>query len=187
MTDSDVVVFGATSFVGRAESAAGGAGTGQDRSQRYEDLALFSSILELVRNHYVEDVDDHALLLSAMRGLLEDLDPHSAFMEPTEFDEMQVETKGEFHGLGIEISKATGEYIEFYNGIYQTDDDNEIMQLEWSAGRQSNTGGPMGKTIGGNPNVYRVSGQIVLRCPHKGCNFAATSQSDIDGHYRASH
>ena len=68
------------------------------------------SILELVRHHYVEEVDEHALLQSAMKGLLQDLDPHSSFMEPTEFDEMQVETKGEFHGLGIEISKATAPF-----------------------------------------------------------------------------
>lgn len=113
----------ATTLVGRAQSAgaeddAPAAGsqkpgpTQAERARRYEDLALFSGILELIRNHYVEPVDEHALLQSAMRGLLEDLDPHSSFMEPTEFDEMQVETKGEFHGLGIEISKATGEYIE---------------------------------------------------------------------------
>jgi len=140
------VAIAATSLVGRAADDAGhdadargarelaadaaGGGDGDarsvaaakaaDRSQRYEDLSLFTSILELVRNHYVENVDDHALLQSAMRGLLADLDPHSAFMEPTEFDEMQVETKGEFHGLGIEISKATGEYIEVVSPIEGT-------------------------------------------------------------------
>jgi len=125
------VAIAATSLVGQADTAGGAAGAGPadgaaaeaprvDRSQRYEDLALFTSILELVRNHYVEPVDEHALLQSAMRGLLQDLDPHSAFMEPTEFDEMQVETKGEFHGLGIEISKATGEYIEVVSPIEGT-------------------------------------------------------------------
>jgi len=82
------------------------------RAQRYEDLALFASVLELVRGSYVESVDEHELLMSAMRGLLEDLDPHSSFMEPTAFEDMQVETKGEFHGIGIEISKASGEFIE---------------------------------------------------------------------------
>lgn len=116
----------ATTLVGQAESSAepaAGAPAAQtrvDRSQRYEDLALFAGILELVRNHYVEPVDEHALLQSAMRGLLGDLDPHSSFMEPTEFDEMQVETKGEFHGIGIEISKATGEYIEVVSPIEGT-------------------------------------------------------------------
>ncbi len=118
------VAIAATSFVGQAESPANPAGNApdasSDRSQRYEDLSLFTSILEIVRSHYVDEVDEHALLQSAMRGLLQDLDPHSSFMEPTEFDEMQVETKGEFHGLGIEISKAAGEYIEVVSPIEGT-------------------------------------------------------------------
>lgn len=87
------------------------------RAQRYEDLSLFTSVLELVRGSYVEEVDEHALLMSAMRGILEDLDPHSAFMSPDAFEDMQVETKGEFHGLGIEISKETGAFIEVVSPI----------------------------------------------------------------------
>ena len=87
------------------------------RAQRYEDLAVFTNVLELVRQNYVEDVDEHALLLSAMRGILEDLDPHSAFMIPDAFEDMQVETRGEFQGLGIEISKASGEFIEVVSPI----------------------------------------------------------------------
>lgn len=114
------VAIAATTLVGQAESSAEAAGKPANAAQRYEDLSLFTSILELIRNHYVEPVDEHALLQSAMRGLLEDLDPHSSFMEPSEFDEMQVETKGEFHGLGIEISKATGEYIEVVSPIEGT-------------------------------------------------------------------
>jgi carboxyl-terminal processing protease len=114
------VAIAATSLVGQAESPAGEDRTSAAVAQRYEDLSLFTSILELVRSHYVEEVDEHALLQSAMKGLLQDLDPHSSFMEPTEFDEMQVETKGEFHGLGIEISKATGEYIEVVSPIEGT-------------------------------------------------------------------
>lgn len=82
------------------------------RAQRYEDLAVFTSVLELVRSNYVEEVDEHKLLLAAMRGILEDLDPHSAFMNPEAFEDMQVETRGEFQGLGIEISKETGAFIE---------------------------------------------------------------------------
>lgn len=99
----------ATGLVGRTVSADE---ERAQRAQRYEDLALFTSVLELVRGNYVEDVDEHALLMSAMRGILEDLDPHSSFMSPEDFADMQVETKGEFHGLGIEISKETGAFIE---------------------------------------------------------------------------
>src|SRR6056297_810462 len=82
------------------------------RARRYEDLCLFTSFLELVRGNYVEDVDEHELLMSAMRGILEDLDPHSAFMSPDAFEDMQVETRGESHGLGIEISKEQDAFIE---------------------------------------------------------------------------
>ncbi|MFK7898377.1 MAG: S41 family peptidase [Myxococcota bacterium] len=95
---------------GRKEAA-------RERAQRYEDLSLFSSVLELVRGNYVEDVDEHALLMSAMRGILEDLDPHSSFMSPDAFEDMQVETKGEFQGLGIEISKEPGEFLEVISPI----------------------------------------------------------------------
>ncbi len=125
------VAIAATSLVGQAEpsspaappaavAAAGAGADGAASAQRYQDLSLFTSILELVRGHYVEEVDEHVLLQSAMKGLLQGLDPHSSFMEPTEFDEMQVETKGEFHGLGIEISKATGDYIEVVSPIEGT-------------------------------------------------------------------
>jgi carboxyl-terminal processing protease len=90
--------------IGRAET--------REEAQRYEDLSLFASVLELVRDNYVEGVDEHELLMSAMRGILEDLDPHSAFMKPEAFEDMQVETKGEFQGLGVEISKQPGTFIE---------------------------------------------------------------------------
>ncbi len=104
----------ASALVGQAVSA----DDDRDRrAQRYEDLSLFTSVLELVRGSYVEEVDEHALLMSAMRGILEDLDPHSSFMNADAFEDMQVETKGEFHGLGIEISKETGAYIEVVSPI----------------------------------------------------------------------
>ncbi len=103
------VAIAASSLSGQAaqelEPAIGSADDSRDRAQRYEDLSLFASILELVRTNYVEDVDEHALMMSAMRGILQDLDPHSAFMIPDVFDDMQEETKGQFQGLGIEISK----------------------------------------------------------------------------------
>ena len=99
----------ATSLVGQAASSDDDR---QARAQRYEDLALFTSVLELVRHNYVDAVDEHELLMSAMRGILEGLDPHSAFMTPEAYEDMQVETKGEFQGLGIEISKENGAFIE---------------------------------------------------------------------------
>jgi len=86
-------------------------------STRYDDLALFSSVLDLVRRNYVEPVDEHELLQSAVRGLLRELDPHSAFMTADAYQEMQVDTKGEFHGLGIEITKEQGGFIEVVSPI----------------------------------------------------------------------
>jgi carboxyl-terminal processing protease len=86
-------------------------------STRYDDLALFSSVLDLVRRNYVEPVDEHDLMQSAVRGLLRELDPHSAFMNADAYQEMQVDTKGEFHGLGIEITKERGGFIEVVSPI----------------------------------------------------------------------
>ncbi|MDE0884530.1 MAG: S41 family peptidase [Myxococcota bacterium] len=82
------------------------------QTQRYEDLALFANILDRVRENYVAPADEHELMQSAMRGLLGELDPHSAFMPKDVYDEMQVDTRGEFDGIGIEINKAQGQYIE---------------------------------------------------------------------------
>jgi len=84
---------------------------------RYDDLALFASVIDLVRRNYVEPVDEHALMESALHGLLRELDPHSAFMSRDAYDEMQVDTRGEFHGLGIEISKTQGGFIEVVSPI----------------------------------------------------------------------
>jgi carboxyl-terminal processing protease len=79
---------------------------------RYEDLSLFTSVMHLLRRNYVEPVDETALIRGAVRGMLEELDPHSAYMDPDAHKEMQIDTKGEFHGLGIEISKRRDGYIE---------------------------------------------------------------------------
>ncbi|MDG2336057.1 MAG: S41 family peptidase [Myxococcota bacterium] len=86
--------------------------TPETQAQRYEDLALFANIVDLVRENYVTPADEHELMQSAMRGLLGELDPHSAFMSKDAYDEMQVDTRGEFDGIGIEINKAQGQYIK---------------------------------------------------------------------------
>ncbi|MFP6655614.1 MAG: S41 family peptidase [Myxococcota bacterium] len=108
------------SLVGQAASDLDWTLDSRNNAQRYEDLSLFASILELVRTNYVEEVDEHELMMSAMRGILEDLDPHSAFMLPELFDDMQEETKGEFQGLGLEISKESGQFIEVVSPIDDT-------------------------------------------------------------------
>jgi carboxyl-terminal processing protease len=89
------------------------AGTvGSVAATRYEDLSLFTSVLNLVRRNYVEEIDEGRLVRGALRGMLEELDPHSSFLDSEAYREMQVDTKGEFHGLGIEITKRRDGFIE---------------------------------------------------------------------------
>ncbi len=89
-------------------------------ASRYEDLALFTHVLSLVRGSYVEPVDEHGLLRGAVRGLVQELDPHSSFMDIDAYTEMQVDTRGEFQGLGIEITKSQGESIQVVSPIEGT-------------------------------------------------------------------
>ena len=70
----------------------------------YDTLKVFSEVLTLVRHNYVESTDSRELIFGAIRGMLEALDPHSSFMPPELYKEMQVETQGSFGGLGIEIT-----------------------------------------------------------------------------------
>lgn len=74
----------------------------------YEQLDLFGDIFERIRSTYVEEVDDVALIEAAINGMLTSLDPHSSYLPPKDYDEMQVETKGEFGGLGIEVTQENG-------------------------------------------------------------------------------
>ncbi|WP_337288646.1 S41 family peptidase [Candidatus Methylomirabilis sp.] len=70
----------------------------------YERLKVFTEVLSLVQTNYVEETKPRDLIYSSIKGMLESLDPHSAFMPPDIFKEMQVETQGLFGGLGIEIT-----------------------------------------------------------------------------------
>lgn len=79
-----------------------------DLQTTYEQLDLFGDIFERIRSTYVEEVDDVALIEAAINGMLTSLDPHSSYLPPKDYDEMQVETKGEFGGLGIEVTQEDG-------------------------------------------------------------------------------
>ena len=82
-------------------------GKGWDRAvmatETYEELKTFTEVLAHIQKHYVEDVKTKDLVYGAIRGMLATLDPHSAFMPPDVYKEVQVETKGEFGGVGIQI------------------------------------------------------------------------------------
>jgi len=71
-------------------------------------LNLFGEVFERVRADYVEEVTDEKLIESAINGMLTSLDPHSSYLSPEEFQDMQVQTKGEFGGLGIEVTMEEG-------------------------------------------------------------------------------
>lgn len=69
----------------------------------YEELKTLTEVLSIVKKHYVEEVKTKDLVYAAIKGMLNSLDPHSSFMPPEAYKELQVETKGEFGGLGIQI------------------------------------------------------------------------------------
>ncbi|MFA6282773.1 MAG: S41 family peptidase [Desulfurivibrionaceae bacterium] len=70
----------------------------------YESLEAFSNVLNLVQENYVEEIDSQKAIEGAIRGMLNSLDPHSSYMKPDDFKELQVETQGSFTGIGIEIT-----------------------------------------------------------------------------------
>jgi len=74
----------------------------------YKKIDLFGEVLEKIKKDYVDDVDQTKIMDSAINGVLQSLDPYSAYMSPELFKEMQTDTKGEFGGLGIEIGMEAG-------------------------------------------------------------------------------
>ena len=89
-----------------------------DRASTYRLLGLFGDVFERVRSEYVDPVSDKELVENAINGMLTGLDPHSAYMNAEQFREMQVETTGEFGGLGIEVVLENG----FFKVISPIDD-----------------------------------------------------------------
>ena len=80
----------------------------ESKSSVYEQLDLFGIIFDRIRNNYVEEVDEAELIEAAINGMLTSLDPHSSYLPPSDFAEMQVDTRGEFGGLGIEVTQEEG-------------------------------------------------------------------------------
>ena len=87
-----------------AESKAGS----EDRNIVYEKLNLFGEVFDRIRSGYVEEVNSEDLISAAINGMLTSLDPHSGYMPPESFEDMQVDTKGAFGGLGIEVTQEDG-------------------------------------------------------------------------------
>mgnify|MGYP001374059475 FL=1 len=80
----------------------------ENSSETYRQLSLFGDVFERVRSEYVEDVSDEQLIEAAVNGMLSALDPHSSYLSPKNFREMQTQTRGEFGGLGIEVTMENG-------------------------------------------------------------------------------
>ena len=79
-----------------------------ETDQTYEELKVFSDIIEIIEETYVDPVDSQKLVRGAIQGMLKSLDPHSAFLSPTAYKELQIDTKGEFGGIGIVITMEDG-------------------------------------------------------------------------------
>ncbi len=80
----------------------------ENKKETYEQLDLFGQVFDLIKSKYVEEVKSKALIEAAINGMLSSLDPHSGFLVPKSYDDMQVDTKGSFGGLGIEVTQQDG-------------------------------------------------------------------------------
>ncbi len=98
-----VLGAGAMAYVSQQARATTG-----DRAQTYRMLELFGDVLDTVERNYVTPVDDRRLIEAALDGMLSSLDPHSGYMTPEAFREMQDQTRGQYGGLGIEITSEDG-------------------------------------------------------------------------------
>ena len=94
-----LIVFSLRQDVGAATS---------NSTETYKQLNLFGEVFERVRAEYVDDVSDDSLVESAINGMLTSLDPHSNYLNTKNFNDMKVQTRGEFGGLGIEVSMENG-------------------------------------------------------------------------------
>ena len=82
--------------------------TSEEKANIYEQLDLFGDIFERIRAQYVEEVDEADLIEAAINGMLTSLDPHSSYLSPDDAKEMRFQTRGEFGGLGIEVTQQDG-------------------------------------------------------------------------------
>jgi carboxyl-terminal processing protease len=92
----------------------------EDPAKTYQLLNLFSEVFEKVRTDYVEERTDQELIESAIQGMLSSLDPHSSFLNADGFKDMQVQTKGQFGGLGIQVSQDPAGFIKVISPIDDT-------------------------------------------------------------------
>jgi len=97
------------------------------KEEAYDTLKVFSEVLTLLRNNYVDSTESKDLVYGAIKGMLSTLDPHSSFMSPEVYKEMQIETQGSFGGLGIEIT-VRDRYLTIVSPIEGTPADQAGLQ-----------------------------------------------------------
>ena len=95
-------------FKAMAEDVQPASNAKSESEDLYEQLKIFGGVLERVQREYVDEPENRELIEAAMIGMLQSLDPHSAYMPPKNFEDMKVQTKGEFGGLGIEVTMERG-------------------------------------------------------------------------------
>ncbi len=105
-------LFGCLLGVALAAGALWLSGRGQGRAQLpREDARLLSEVMGRIHEDYVDRTDDHELMRDAIRGMVEDLDPHSAFMDANEFEDLRIATEGNYSGIGIEVTAESGAIV----------------------------------------------------------------------------
>ncbi|WP_332773186.1 S41 family peptidase [Phenylobacterium sp.] len=106
------LLIGASAFVLGAGSMAyvsqAAIASAQPKTQTYKTLQLFGDVVDIVERQYVTEVDDQKLIEAAIDGMLTSLDPHSGYLNPDSFDDMRDQTRGEYGGLGIEVTSEDG-------------------------------------------------------------------------------
>ncbi len=96
-----LIVQGGVTFANAASS----------EEETYKNLEVFANVLSILKNNYVEDLDPEEVIQGAIKGMLTSLDPHSSYLKPESYRDLQIETKGSFSGIGIEITIKDGVLI----------------------------------------------------------------------------
>ncbi|QRY80089.1 S41 family peptidase [Pseudomonas sp. PDNC002] len=121
------LLLGAGAVQAADAPAAAPAANGKEAPLPLDELRTFAEVLDRVKAAYVEPVDDKTLLENAIKGMLSNLDPHSAYLGPEEFAELQESTSGEFGGLGIEVGSEDG-FVKVISPIDDTPAANAGIQ-----------------------------------------------------------
>ena len=80
----------------------------KSRIDTYEELKIFSDVIDLIEREYVDEVNTKELIQNAIQGMVQSLDPHSALLPPDAFEDLQIDTQGKFTGIGIHITMQDG-------------------------------------------------------------------------------